>query len=259
VTGCCSIRVFSWRKAKPQSSGALLKNKGDMSNNLKRDVRPQLKEFAGLFDSMRYRIDTYQCWSDFLEVALCALSMKTEEKRYLEVIGRYQKKEQQLFPQLFAEMMKAYQTIGPGEWEDFLGEFHEAVVAPSSKSARGQFFTPKHLCDLMTELQPAPNKRDSVNDPACGSGRCLLSLAAQYPDKRLKLVGADIDRNACLMTCINLLLHGFQATVYHMDTLSLKTWDQWSVNPYLYIANVPGVVRPGKHQLFIDTAFNKAA
>lgn len=230
-----------------------------MSNNLKRDVRSELQGFAGIFDSLRYRLDTHQVWSDFLEMSVCALSLQTEEKRYLEVAGRYTKKDLELFVKLFAEMIKAYNHTIRGDWNDYLGEFHEVVVSNYSRAARGQFFTPKSLCDIMSGFQDQPEPGATISDPSCGSGRCLLSMASHFNETRLKLFGADIDRNACLMACINLLLHGFQGTIEHMDSLNLKKWDEWTVNPYLRIAGVPGIVRPGKHAQFLKVAFKKVA
>ncbi len=185
--------------------------------------------------------------------------MQTEEKRYLQIAGRYDRKELEIFPRLFTEMIKAYCTIVEGDWEDFLGEFHEVVVSNYSRSARGQFFTPKSVCDIMSQFQSKPADGATISDPSAGSGRCLLSMAAHHPDTRLRLFAADIDRNACLMACINLLLHGFQGTVEHMDSLKLEKWDEWQVNPYLRMAGVPGIVRPGKHKMFLDIAFKKAA
>ena len=64
----------------------------------------------------------------------------------------------------------------PGEdVHDVIGEAYESYVAAHLKGARGQFFTNRLIVDLMVRIVN-PTERDSVLDPAVGSGGFLISV-----------------------------------------------------------------------------------
>ncbi|MCO4771269.1 MAG: methyltransferase, partial [Deltaproteobacteria bacterium] len=84
---------------------------------------------------------------------------------------------------------------------DALGEAHLAAVPASERHAVGQYFTPFPLIELVLDLcgaQTAP----TVVDPACGSGRFLMSARSRWP--KAKLLGWDIDPAAVALAEENL-------------------------------------------------------
>lgn len=54
----------------------------------------------------------------------------------------------------------------------------ERLVARGSKGALGQYFTPRNVIELVVSAL-APTKKDTVIDPACGSGGFLFAAAAR--------------------------------------------------------------------------------
>ena len=140
-------------------------------------------------------------FDDFLQIIVCCLSMGRKEELYFKTIKPYSKEELNLFSQAFASLIVQMDNT---PLNDPFGEF-------LSNSKNGQFFTPIGICDLMTQLttavKPTEERRNGdvrVYDPACGSGRLLLSAAKQ--DKEQFFIGADISYVCCLMTIINLCL-----------------------------------------------------
>ena len=61
--------------------------------------------------------------------------------------------------------------------EATLDAVFELLVPRLAKSDKGQFFTPRHVVDLVMQML-APTKRDVVVDPACGSGAFLSRARA---------------------------------------------------------------------------------
>lgn len=78
-----------------------------------------------------------------------------------------------------------------GEHEATLDAVFESLVPRLAKSDKGQFFTPRHVVDLVTQML-APTKRDVVVDPACGSGAFLSRARALGANA----FGCDVDVRA---------------------------------------------------------------
>ncbi|WP_191682357.1 N-6 DNA methylase [Janibacter melonis] len=58
---------------------------------------------------------------------------------------------------------------------DVVADAFETFIGPSLKGAQGQFFTPRNVVRLTTELVQ-PTVKDRVVDPACGSGGFLVEV-----------------------------------------------------------------------------------
>jgi hypothetical protein len=84
----------------------------------------------------------------------------------------------------------------------------------------GQFFTPEPVADLMAQVNIDENGQpgQKVLDPACGSGRCLLSAARI--NRHLLFYGADLDVNCCKMALINMLFNSLTGEIAHMNSLT---------------------------------------
>lgn len=77
------------------------------------------------------------------------------------------------------------------EDEGTLDAVFESLVPRLAKSDKGQFFTPRHVVDMVMDLL-APTKDDVVIDPACGSG-AFLSRARTLGARAF---GRDVDARA---------------------------------------------------------------
>lgn len=118
------------------------------------------------------------------------------------------------------------------EWYDAWGDLFMELTPKGG--ARGQFFTPVDICNLMAETQVNTDsepttlcggfgKRVTINDPAAGSSRNLLAAHARFVHdnkRRPYLVAEDIDLMCCKMSAVNLMAHGCFGEVICHNTLA---------------------------------------
>lgn len=57
---------------------------------------------------------------------------------------------------------------------DVKGKAYEEVVGSNLRGDRGEFFTPRNVCNMMVEMLD-PTDKDLILDPACGTGGFLIS------------------------------------------------------------------------------------
>lgn len=213
----------------------------------KTDDRNYKKRFEKGFKLLCGSKSTYQVWSDCM--ALFAITLANQsilpmtkseqfkevyekrEKEYLRIINSYSKKEQKLFPQMFALIVEELEER-PNQ--DLLGELY-MMLQISNKNA-GQFFTPYSVCDAMSNL--TLNRKElgkivhekgyaNIYDPTCGAGATLISASEQCKEMFKKynyqnhvyFVGQDIDITCVHMCYIQLSLHGLAGYVIHDNSL----------------------------------------
>lgn len=205
------------------------------------------KRFMNGFQILCRSRHSYTVWSDCM--ALFAITLantsilplakeepfksvwQQREQRYLNIIKGYDKKEQKLFPQMFALLVE---ELEKNQNQDLLGELY-MMLQISNKNA-GQFFTPYNVCETMSkltfdrkELGKIVHKEGyaSVYDPACGAGATLISASEQCKEMFKKynyqnhvyFVGQDVDITCVYMCYIQLALHGLAGYVIHGNTL----------------------------------------
>jgi type I restriction enzyme M protein len=152
-----------------------------------------------------------------------------------------------------------------------LGDAFEYLLSVlGSQGDAGQFRTPRHIIDFMVEVL-APQKSDTILDPACGTAGFLISawkhiLKANTsanaknpgdllkPDERARLAGAikgyDISPDMVRLSLVNLYLHGFaDPHIVEYDTLTQD--DKWNELADVILANPPfmspkGGIKPHK-------------
>ncbi|MFB9055070.1 N-6 DNA methylase [Formosa undariae] len=168
------------------------------------------------------KYDASQVFNDFLTIVICCMCREQQETLYFETIKRYEKDELNQFAQLFGEIALIYHNAEIlGKWCDPLGQFYEALASNYKKSSFGQFFTPKAICDLMSGFILEPNTfGKKVNEPACGSGRAVLSANNYAPGNYY--ICQDLDPICCKMAAINLCFHEVRGEVHCMDTLRMS-------------------------------------
>lgn len=214
----------------------------------KTDDRNYKKRFEKGFKMLCSSRSTYQVWSDCM--ALFAITLANQsilplvkdkqfkeiwdkrEKEYLRIINSYSKKEQKLFPQMFALLV---QELEEHPDQDLLGELY--MRAEISNNKAGQFFTPYSVCKMMSDVtfyrksvgkQVHEKGYVSVNDCACGAGATLIASIEKCKEMFKKLnyqnhvyfVGQDIDITCVHMCYIQLSLQGVAGYVVHGNTLT---------------------------------------
>jgi type I restriction enzyme M protein len=120
--------------------------------------------------------------------------------------------------------------IGKETWSlqgtDVKGDAYEQLLARGAediKSGAGQYFTPRALIDAMVRCM-RPTAKDTITDPACGTGGFLLAahayivVAAEQhggldPDERRHISeggiwGTELVQGTARLAAMNLLLHG---------------------------------------------------
>ena len=140
--------------------------------------------FIKLYRELTYRWTPWEVWQDFVTMFACSISNAVEklhfddrEAMYLKRIQKYNAKEQEIFPQLAAEVVLALEK---NPEQDFLGKIFMELGL--SNDSGGQFFTPYNVCQMMAEMTisnvvPQVKERGyiTINDPACGAGATLIA------------------------------------------------------------------------------------
>ena len=149
-----------------------------------------------------------------------------------------------------------------------LGDAFEYLLSVlGSQGDAGQFRTPRHIIDFMVEVL-APQKHETVLDPACGTAGFLISAYKHIlrtntdakghskltPDEKGRLAknfkGYDISPDMVRLSLVNLYLHGFtDPHIYEYDTLTSE--ERWNEYADVILANPPfmspkGGIKPHK-------------
>lgn len=180
-----------------------------------------------------------QVFEDFLTFARCSLAGGTMEEEYLATVakgyaeGKKGRRGIDTIVKGFSELVNAMEETG----QDVLGDIFTGAI---TYGERGQFFTPDAVCDLMGAMS-VPEERtevpQSICDPACGSGRMLLSVAKRQP--HWEFTGQDVDHRAAQMCAINLGLNGLYGWAVWQNSLTLETFRVYRIGFNLH----GGVIR----------------
>lgn len=173
-------------------------------------------------------------------------------------------------PETLKSFLKEINTFTYDHSERLGDAFEYLLSVLGSQGDAGQFRTPRHIIDFMVEVM-APQKHETILDPACGTAGFLISawkhiLAANTsagakvsgdkltPDERTRLArnikGYDISPDMVRLSLVNLYLHGFaDPDVVEYDTLTQD--DKWNELADVILANPPfmspkGGIKPHK-------------
>lgn len=211
------------------------------------------KEFLHVFKELTYRYRSWDVWQDFIVMAACALSnpldnthYEEREARYLHIVEKYSKAEQQLFPELFAYVVMALEK---NPEQDFLGKLYMSLNLYDE--GRQQHFTPYSVCQLMADVtldNCVEEVREkgfvTLNDCCCGAGATLI--AAVHAAKRslekeglnfqnhILVTAQDIDETVALMCYIQLSLLGVAAYIKVGDALTEPMTEHDSTKNYWF-------------------------
>jgi hypothetical protein len=194
-----------------------------------------MKEFQGLFNQIAYRHDFMRVFDDFLTMSICAFSFGRMEDIYLETIKGYSKEELNLFGNLLGALILEYENRSSdcGAWYDGLGDFFMDNNSKFGQDAKGQFFTPEPICNMIaltTAGEDNLNER-RILDPAAGSGRLLIAFDRTNPRYRLEnfYVACDIDSRCVKMCTLNFFLYGLKGAIIHTNSLTMEIWGGYRV------------------------------
>ena len=141
-----------------------------------------------------------------------------------------------------ANLKKIITNINDLDWysakEEGLGNLYEGLLeknANEKKSGAGQYFTPRVLIDVMTELI-APQPGERCNDPACGTFGFMIAADAyvkahtddlfaldseqQAFQKKEAFTGGELVHETHRLALMNAMLHDIEGKIYLCDTLS---------------------------------------
>ena len=186
------------------------------------------KSFATHLNGLSQRYGVGTVFSDMLTMIICAFSMGTREEEYLKTIRPYKKSEVNTFAEAFAALVVEMTGDGSG-MVDVLGEYFMEFL---SFGRNGQFFTPMHICDMMARINNPHSETHRILDPACGSGRMLMSMAKL--NRYARFYGADCDANCAKMTVINMCLNTMYGEVAWMDSLANRWYAGWVISPTIH-------------------------
>ena len=156
-------------------------------------------------------------------------------------------------PGLLAKVVDMLDGI-PMADRDTNGDLYEYMLSKiASAGTNGQFRTPRHIIELMVAMT-APQPRDEICDPACGTAGflvaaseyvrethadALLDAAEREHFHRSMFHGYDFDSTMLRIGSMNMLLHGIEAPdIRYRDSLSEGASDD-AAKYTLILANPP--------------------
>lgn len=185
------------------------------------------KEFLKTFRSLTNRWRSWDIWTDFVTMTACAISNSVDklhfderEKTYLRTINKYNKQEQDIFPQLLAYLVAALEA---NPEQDFLGDIYTELGLNSQEHK--QIFTPYDVCYFMAEITIGDISKQveekgvvEIHDCCCGAGATLIA-ASNVAKRKLEkadlnyqnhilITGQDVDYLVAMMCYIQLSLLG---------------------------------------------------
>lgn len=214
--------------------------KKPIKNSTTKEIVDYKKKFIKTFKKLTRTHRALVVWEDFIVMYACALSNAVDkehyderEKKYLKIIHKYNKEEQNIFPELAGLVVLALES---NQEQDFLGELF--MYLELGNKTNGQFFTPYHISDLMSkividsDIKSTIDKKGfiTINDSCCGSGVMLIAGINEAKRQLEKInlnfqrhvfvVAQDIDETVALMCYIQLTLLGVAGYVKVGDAIT---------------------------------------
>lgn len=208
------------------------------------------EEIIKLIKTLSHKHSTWRVFEDFIGMAAISISNSVDwlhrdarEKEYMEIVGRYERKEIDLFPQMLAHLVVELDRTVDGP-HDVLGElFHELELHNKYK---GQYFTPQNICDMMGMITVGEDDAGikekgyvSVAEPCCGSGAMIFGFAKALMQRgfdyrrNMVVTATDVDLKCVYMCYLQLSLYGIPAVVIHGNSLTLEEFSRWYTPVYM--------------------------
>ena len=193
-----------------------------------------LKEFIAILQHLDHSRNNFEVFRDFLTLSTCAIAQPFYrsdeiEQQYLETVKQYNKEQAEQFSQLLALLVSALSE----QHQDFLGKVYMQLNLGNART--GQFFTPYHISQMMSEITFVDGKENienkeiiTLSEPCCGSGGMVIAYAETMKkydiniQERLIVEAIDIDEKCFQMAYLQLSLYGIPARVLLGDTIAYK-------------------------------------
>ena len=117
---------------------------------------------------------------------------------------------------------------------DVVGDAYEYMIGEFATMAgkkAGSFFTPQQVSEVMAQIV-APQEKDRVYDPTCGSGSLLIRAAKKGGLDKVSIYGQEVNNSAISMARMNMFIHDIKdahiawgdtlANPQHLDFLATK-------------------------------------
>lgn len=106
---------------------------------------------------------------------------------------------------------------------DVVGDAYEYMIGEFATMAgkkEGSFFTPQQVSEVMAQIV-APQEKDRVYDPTCGSGSLLIRAAKKGGLDKVSIYGQEVNNSAISMARMNMFIHDIKdAHIAWGDTLA---------------------------------------
>lgn len=106
---------------------------------------------------------------------------------------------------------------------DVVGDAYEYMIGEFATMAgkkAGSFFTPQQVSEIMAQIV-APQEKDRVYDPTCGSGSLLIRAARKGGFNNVQIYGQEVNNSAISMARMNMFIHDIKdAKIAWGDTLA---------------------------------------
>ncbi|AUG49487.1 restriction endonuclease subunit M (plasmid) [Haloarcula taiwanensis] len=193
-------------------------------------------EIVATLEQIRQRgHSAHTVFRDWVNLMLFALQDRDDP--YLEIVDDYRERGDMDHPRgqrsvdLFAKAFGQLQERMAATDADVLGAVYEEYGM--SSDAFGQHFIPHSVCETMVEIAGVGDEsntedRQTVCDPACGSGRTLLVAGRKQPDALF--VGQDKDPLCARMTVLNCCFLNLDAYVIQGDSLTVEFQRAWQTS-----------------------------
>ena len=159
----------------------------------------------------------------------------------MQTVRKYSREEAETIKAMFVELQEGLE-VSP---RDILGEIFMQLELGNSRM--GQFFTPNHICQLMSEIalmaavvtpddvaeRVAKHGFVTIHEPASGSGATIIAMMLAMQERGLNyqrhvhVTAVDLDSTAAMMAYVQLSLMHVPAVVVHGNTLSLEEYSHW--------------------------------
>ena len=214
----------------------------------KRDFPTPVRPFIDILNSFKGYWHDYDIFRDFITFSVGCFLFDGDKPAAKELRDRYKDDYPKFQQLLFSVFQIMHDQIGTNEkgWYDVFGGIYESIASGSHVSWLGQFFTPPHVVDFMTQITGVDLEIDSngrvvhktVNDPCSGSGRFLLSFHAHYPGNYL--YAQDKDPICTKMTAVNMAIHGCVGQAVNGNSLIPGDFHfGYMINPLQFISPMP--------------------
>ncbi len=181
------------------------------------------KEIINELYKFKSGINLYQVFDDWVELMAYAFSnainfMQSREDAYIAIMNKYIAEDRKRF----IYMMNLLVLAMDEGFDDNLGTIYMGIE--NGNKHAGQFFTPYHVCKLMSALTN-PEEGAVVNEPSCGAGANVIAFLERCKSKgidyqrKVEIYAQDIDFRCVCMCYVQLYLYGARATVARVDTL----------------------------------------